>query len=128
MPDDLSATSSYFSPRFPKSISEDNSTARGNAIGTKVQQAYIIKRATVIKPSPLPTRSSTYFHKNCSSRTKIAMKNVSTRGPRYCFNRKISNFLIRIILGLPNKKVEPGGVEPPSKQEAKKVSTRLFAD
>ena len=92
MPPAFIATSSYFSPKLPIVMIEANSTAIGNAIGTKVAEAYISSSAITPNSNPLPTKSSIYFHTNCISSTNTAMANVSNSGPRKDFSMSRSIF------------------------------------
>ena len=94
MPPAFIATSSYFSPKLPMVIMEAKRTAMGSAMGTKVAAAYINNSAITLNSSPLPTRSSTYFHTNCISSTKTAMAKVSTNGPMNERSMRRSSFFI----------------------------------
>ncbi|OQC44775.1 MAG: hypothetical protein BWX59_01693 [Bacteroidetes bacterium ADurb.Bin028] len=82
IPADFMARSSLFSPRFPKVISEASSVANGRAIGTRPAEAYISNSTITSHSSPLPTKSSMYFHRNCIRSMNMAMKKVITNGPR----------------------------------------------
>ena len=64
IPPDLIAVSSKNSPKFPKVMRVANKMAKGNAIGTKETEAKAINFKIKIVSNPLPTKSSTYFHKN----------------------------------------------------------------
>ena len=74
---------------------EANSVEIGSAMGTKVADAYISNSMMTPNSSPLPTRSSIYFHTNCISRTKTAMAKVSSSGPRKDFSMRRSSFFIK---------------------------------
>jgi len=43
--------------------------------------------------NPLPANSSIYVHKNCINKTKMAMKNVTSKGPMNDFIKYKSNCL-----------------------------------
>lgn len=92
MPEDLIATSSKLSPRFPKVINEERSTARGSASGINTALWYQMNRRMVNASSPLPTKSSIQSQKNCITNTKRVMKKVATNGPTKAFMISLSNF------------------------------------
>ena len=89
-----------------------NKMAKGKAIGTKVREAWKKSSPIILKDSPLPTKSSTYTHKNCINSTKITMKNVKMNVPkkdrnmsRYSFfkiqwsrNAKVVFFFVRTFI------------------------------
>ena len=70
MPDDLMATSSKLSPRFPKVMMEEIRIAMGMARVSIDALTYQRNWPMVMKSSPLPTRSSRYFHRPCIISTK----------------------------------------------------------
>ena len=82
IPEDLSAANSFFSPKFPKVMMDAIRIAIGRAKGTKRAAAYKISCKMMFISNPFPTRSSTYFHKNCMSNINIAIKKVATKGGR----------------------------------------------
>lgn len=82
IPEAFMAVNSMNSPKFPKVIKDESSTARGNANETIVAETNINSLPIIIHSNPLPTRSSTYFQTNCMSRIKREIKNVSTKGPK----------------------------------------------
>jgi len=94
MPDDFIAMSSKVSPRFPNVIIEEMRMAIGIANASKEALAYQRNWPIVIKSSPLPTRSSMYFHKVCIINTKRAIKKVAIKGPKKDFSMSLSNFFI----------------------------------
>ena len=93
MPEDLIATSSKFSPSFPKVIIEESKMAIGSARVTKVALAKIRNFISVIISRPLPTRSSIYFHNICIMNTNSVMKNVAIKGHTKAFKISLSSFL-----------------------------------
>ena len=92
------AVNSELSPRFPKVISDDNSTASGKASGTIIKLIYQKNSPSTSNVSPLPINSSTYCHKNCIISTKRLTTNVPMKSIPNCFIIKMSNFLIWNIL------------------------------
>ena len=94
MPADLMATSSNVSPRLPKVMMEESSTARGRASGTRVAQTYKINRPMVNISRPFPTMSSIYSQKNCSTNTKTVIKKVAMNGPMNALIMSLSSFFI----------------------------------
>ena len=81
IPEDFMATNSLCSAKFPKVMSDDNSTASGNAIGTSAALAY--PRICMIIPSerPFPTSSSMYRQRKFISNTNTAIRKVAIKGP-----------------------------------------------
>ena len=94
MPEDLIATNSKLSPRLPNVMIEEMRIAMGMASVSNVAPAYHKNFPMVIKSSPLPTRSSMYFHKFCITNTKNAMKKVAMNGPMKALRISLSNFFI----------------------------------
>ena len=94
MPEDLIATNSKLSLKFPKVIMDEIKMAIGIASISNEALAYQINCAIVIKSSPFPTKSSIYFHKLCIINTKNPMKKVMMKGPINDFNISLSNFFI----------------------------------
>ena len=94
MPEDFIATSSKLSPRLPKVMIDEMSMAMGIARISSDALAYHKNWPMVKKSSPLPTRSSIYFHKLCIISIKKAMKKVAMKGPRKDFKISLSNFFI----------------------------------
>lgn len=92
MPDDLMATSSKVSPRFPNVIKEDNKTDNGNARGISVALRYNMNLKMVDVSTPLPTKSSIHNQKNCIINTNTVMKKIATNGPINDFIISLSNF------------------------------------
>ena len=83
IPADFIASNSLFSPKFPSVISDARSVAKGSAMGTSPAEAYTSNSTITFHSSPLPTKSSIYFQRNCIKRMNMAMKKVITSGPRY---------------------------------------------
>jgi hypothetical protein len=81
MPEDLNASSSRFSARFPKVIRLARSTARGRAMGTRLALVYSRNSEITFISRPFPIRSSIYFQRNCIRSIKMTKKNVSMNGP-----------------------------------------------
>ena len=94
MPDDLMATNSKLSPRLPKVMIDEMRMAMGMANVSSDALAYHKNWPMVIKSSPLPTRSSMYFHNICIIKTKNAIKNVMMKGPIKDLKISLSNFFI----------------------------------
>ena len=94
MPADFIATSSKLSPRLPNVMMDEIKIAIGMAKDDKVALAYHTNFMMVIKGSPLPTRSSIYFHKVCIISTKNAIKKVTINGPKKDLSISLSNFFI----------------------------------
>src|SRR5207237_5883307 len=92
IPHALHAARSKCTATFPKVINDERRIAIGNASGTMVAEKYIISLVTMNQPSPLPTMSSMYFHKNCMSRMKIETKKVRIKGPIKERMTKVVNF------------------------------------
>jgi len=95
MPDDFTATSSKLSPRLPNVMMDEIKMAMGIDKVRSDALAYQRNVMMVEKPRPLPTTSSTYFHKLCINSTKNAMKNVATKGPMNDLSISLSNFFIK---------------------------------
>src|SRR5690348_12870407 len=51
----------------------------------------------IIVSSPLPTRSSMYFHRNCMSRTKSEMRKVTSIGPAKARSTRRVSFFNALI-------------------------------
>jgi hypothetical protein len=60
---------------------EESRIAKGRAIGTSVEEAYISNCNTTYHSKPLPTRSSMYLKRNCINKINNAIKKVSIKGP-----------------------------------------------
>jgi hypothetical protein len=88
------ATNSKVSPRFPKVIIDESSMARGSARGTSVAQTYKMNLAMVNISRPLPTISSIYNQKNCSTSTNNVIKKVAINGPMNALRMSWSSFFI----------------------------------
>jgi len=97
MPADLIATSSKDSPRLPKVMMDDNRMASGKASGTTVAATYAINFPMVTISTPLPTISSIYNQKNCSTSTKSVIKKVAMNGPMNALRMSLSSFLITLL-------------------------------
>jgi hypothetical protein len=100
MPEDLMATNSKLSLKFPKVIMDEINIAIGIASINSDALAYQINCAIVIKSRPFPTKSSIYFHKLCIINTKNPMKKVMMKGPINDFSISLSNFFIIITVRL----------------------------
>ena len=96
IPEDLIATNSKLSPKFPKVIIEEIKIAMGMASVNKEALVYQRNFPIVKKSSPFPTKSSTYFQRPCINNTKKAIKKVATKGPKNDFNINLSNFFIKV--------------------------------
>ena len=96
MPEDLIATSSKFSPSLPNVIMEESSMAMGRARLTRVALANMMNLMSVKKSSPLPTRSSIYFHNICIINTNSVTKKVAINGGINALRISLSNFFIKI--------------------------------
>lgn len=92
------ATSSNFSPRFPKVIMDEKSNASGKAIGTQNKATRPISLSTVNKSSPFPTRSSIYNQKNCMVSTNREMAKAAINGPIKERIISMSSFFITIAV------------------------------
>ncbi len=92
------ATSSNDSARLPKVINDDNNIAIGNANKTPVCKATMPTNLSSVQASiPLPTISSIYFQKNCTTTTNKAIKNVAINGPINVRNINLSSFAIKAV-------------------------------
>ena len=100
IPEDLMATNSKLSLKFPKVIMDEIKMAIGIASINSDALAYQINCAIVIKSSPFPTKSSIYFHKLCIINTKNPMKKVMMKGPINDYNISLSNFFIMFTVRL----------------------------
>jgi hypothetical protein len=100
MPEDLMATNSKLSLKFPKVIMDEIKMAIGIASINKDALAYQTNCAIVTKSSPFPTKSSIYFHKLCIINTKKPMKKVMMNGPIKDFSISLSNFFIMLTIRL----------------------------
>lgn len=98
IPAALIATSSNFSPRFPKVMMDENNKASGKAMGTQNKATSPINLSTVIKSSPFPTKSSIYNQKNCMVSTKREMANAAINGPIKERIISMSSFFITIAV------------------------------
>ena len=58
----------------------------------KLAEAKNNSLATRYHSSPLPTRSSMYFHKNCITSTNRVIKNVTANGPTKLLSSSLSIF------------------------------------
>ena len=96
IPEDLMAVSSRFSPRLPKVMIEESKTARGNAKGTRVAEAYSNNSRIISKSNPLPARSSMRFHRNCIISMNKATKKVATRGLENSLSSNLCNRFNRL--------------------------------
>ena len=94
IPEDLMATNSKLSPRLPNVIIEESKIAIGIASISRVALMYQMNFPIVQKSSPLPTRSSIYFHNVCIKRINSVTKNVAIKGPKKDFIISLSNFFI----------------------------------
>ena len=94
MPAALMAVSSLLSPRLPKVMSDDNSSASGSACATRLSPIYQKNCAITSIEIPLPMSSSTYRHRNCIINTNWLMKNVPTNSSMNCLIINMSSFLI----------------------------------
>lgn len=94
IPELFMAVSSKCSPRFPKVISEDSSTARGKATGVMLMLKYIINSAKTLKPRSFPTNSSKYLSIYWVSSMKTTTRNVRIKGPIKDCKINLSNFFI----------------------------------
>ena len=105
IPEDLMATNSKLSPRFPKLMIEEIRIAIGMANTIRAALAYQINFPMVAKSNPFPTRSSIYFHKICIINTKTAIKKVMMNGPKKDFKISLSSFLIirAFLCGIANQ-------------------------
>ena len=92
IPEDLIATSSKLSPRFPNVMIEEMSMAIGIASIKSEALAYHKNCPMVIKSKSFPTRSSIYFHRNCMSNTNIEIQKVRMNGPMKDFNVRVVSF------------------------------------
>ena len=90
IPADFKLASSYRSPKFPITITDEIKIAIGNAQGIKEILLYKIISKTSPKPAPFPTISSTYTQINCINKTNNAMKKVVINGPINCFIKYLS--------------------------------------
>lgn len=96
MPEDLMATSSKDSPRFPKVMIAEKSNERGSAVGIQNKVTRPTNLAMVGKSSPFPTRSSMYSQKNCMVSTKTEMEKAAMKGPIKDLMMRISSFFITL--------------------------------
>ena len=97
IPEDFNASNSLCSPMFPKVMIDERSIDSGSARGTNPAEAYNNNSPITESSSPLPTRSSMYFHKNCIKRRNTAMKKVKINGPIYDLNVRVCRrFTIQI--------------------------------
>ena len=74
IPADFMAASSKRSPRLPYNMMEDSRVASGRTRGIILADAYNNSFPMTHHSSPLPTRSSIYFHRNWISRMSSAIK------------------------------------------------------
>src|ERR1700759_4982261 len=99
IPEDLIATNSKLSPRFPKVIIDEIRMAIGIESVSSVAPAYHKNFPIVRRSSPLPTRSSIYFQRFCITNTKKEIKKAAIKGPMNALRMSLSNFLITIDTG-----------------------------
>ena len=92
MPADFIAISSLFSAIWPIVITEANRVARGSARGSIVAPPQPINSSITFSPSPFPTNSSIYTHKNCIIKMKTTTKRIAKNGPINDFNMNWSSF------------------------------------
>ena len=97
IPDAFIAIISKVSPRFPKVIMLDKSIASGSAKGIQLTTTKPINFNSKKKFNPLPTISSKYNQKNCSVKTKTAIKKVAKKGGIKALITSMSNFLNKIF-------------------------------
>ena len=97
MPAALIATSSNDSPKFPKVMMEEKSSANGSAMGTHDNVTRPIKYKRVGRSNPLPTKSSMYNQKNCMVSTNNEIRKAPINGPMKERIMSMSNFLIKAL-------------------------------
>ena len=76
MPEVLKALIWLVSPNEPKNINEEIRTAKGKDSGTNRAEAKNISWKIWNTSRPFPTKSSTYFQRNCISKKKTQRKNI----------------------------------------------------
>ena len=96
IPEDLMATNSNDSPRFPKVMIAEKSNERGRAVGIQNNVTSPTSLPMVGKSRPLPTRSSIYNQKNCMVSTKTEIEKAATNGPIKDLMMRISSFFITL--------------------------------
>ena len=80
IPTDCIAISSDCSASFPVSIMDASNTDSGRAIGISVRVEYHNNSIIIFNSSPFPIKSSTYFHRNCISKTITTIDKVKKNG------------------------------------------------
>lgn len=98
IPAALMATNSNFSPRFPKVMIDEKSNAKGKAIGTQNKATNPTNFKTVMRSSPLPTKSSIYNQKNCMVKTNKEIAKAAIKGPIKDRIINMSSFFITIAV------------------------------
>jgi len=96
MPEDFIEVSSLLSAKFPMVIIDENNTAMGKAKGIRFANVKKSSLRMTKTSTPLPIRSSMYFHTNCISKNSMAITKVITKGP---IKDLIINVLIFLIKG-----------------------------